>query len=67
MIHIPRAHQAFNADGVAQDKERWSKYGERTWAQLEWWGAAAAGHRQTVDPFATSTAFLSDPSQRNAP
>ena len=68
MIHIPKAHEVLNAEGVvAEEAERWRRYGARTWSQLEWWGGAAAAHRLCVDPFRGSAALLGDPSQRNAP
>jgi len=68
MIHIPKAHQELNADGVPCENEgRWGKYVDRTVAQLEWWGNAAKIHRKILNPFDTSKIFQSDPSQRNAP
>eukprot|EP00966_Prymnesium_polylepis_P185480 4299248-Prymnesium_polylepis.2 len=68
MIHIPKAHEVFDAGGLATGAEdKWRSYGARTWSQLEWWGAAAAAHKLRVDPFAGSGALLRDPSQRNAP
>ena len=70
MIHIPRAHEAFDANGVATGEgaaERWARYGARTFSQLEWWAAAAASQRIIQDPFQESAAFLDEPAQRNAP
>ena len=68
MVHVPKAHEAFDADGrPAQDAQRWAAYGSRTWSQLEWWASAAVAHRAKVNPFDASEALLGKPSQRNAP
>lgn len=68
MVHVPNAHEAFDDSGVpTSDPDRWQSYGARTWSQLEWWGTAAAAHRQVVDPLEASAALTRDPSQRNAP
>ena len=69
MIHIPRAQDVINADGVVQetDHERWRQYTARCFAQLEWWGAASKQQWKTQNPYSTSPAFNKAPSQRNAP
>jgi len=68
MVHVPKAHEAFDADGrPAEDPERWETYGARAWSQLEWWANAAAAQRLVKDPFDESKAFLGNPGQRNAP
>lgn len=68
MIHVPKAHEVFDEEGVCLDSvdgDGWRTYLGRALSQLEWW-AAAAGHRrsQVGEPAA---AFARDPSQRNAP
>jgi len=71
MIHIPFAQNVFDENGVVKGEEadfqRWKSYSDRCFSQLEWWGAAAKEHRKIVDPIKDSRAFISDPSQRNAP
>ena len=71
MIHIPFAQTVFDKDGKIQGEqaeiERWNGYVDRCFSQLEWWAEAAKEHRKVVDPYLTSPAFKSDPSQRNAP
>lgn len=78
MIHIPRAQEVLDeagsvvlATGQERDKDpdytKWSRYAGRTFSQLEWWGGAAKAHRKVINPLISSPAFLSDPSQRNAP
>lgn len=67
MIHVPRAQEVLDEDGAyanAQDAEKWTGYLGRTFAQLLWWGEAAAQQRHHSRP---SEAFAKDPSQRNAP
>jgi len=67
MIHVPKAHLAFDEDGLALDGQTWDAYAARTFSQLEWWGQAAATHRKVKDPFEESAVLLRDPGQRNAP
>lgn len=68
MIHIPKAHEVLNEEGVPiNDAESWNKYLDRCFSQLEWWGTATKQHRAIVDPFQSSPAFSTTPSQRNAP
>jgi hypothetical protein len=54
MVHVPHAHQRFDEAGMPtvgqEDADKWEEYGARTWAQLEWWGAAAAGFRADCVP-----------------
>lgn len=66
MVHVPKAHEQMGETGVAAGED-WKTYGDRTWAQLEWWGRAASAHRKLSDPFDASPAFVRAPSQRNAP
>jgi NAD(P)H-dependent FMN reductase len=68
MIHIPKAGEALDENGVPQeDAERWIQYLNRGVSQLEWWGVAAREHRAVADPFSTSPILNKEPSQRNAP
>ena len=72
MIHIPNAADVLDEDGCvmvisSDDEERWIKYCDRCFSQLEWWGTAAKEHRQKVDPFDESPSLSKTPSQRNAP
>jgi NAD(P)H-dependent FMN reductase len=67
MIHVPRAQEVFAPDGTpadGADAAQWRGYMGRAFDQLAWWGAAAARQRARDDG---TQAFLSDPSQRNAP
>ncbi|MEL6207334.1 MAG: NAD(P)H-dependent oxidoreductase, partial [Pseudomonadota bacterium] len=67
MIHVPKAHEVFDAHGrylPDADAERWSGYLGRTFSQLAWWGEAASRQRARAAP---TPAFDRDPSQRNAP
>jgi len=67
MIHVPRAQEVFNEDGSfaeGQDGGAWTRYADRTWHQLTWWGEAAQARR--AGGLATEP-FNQDPSQRNAP
>ena len=70
MIQVPRAADVFTEEGnfcEKADEDGWRKYCGRAWAQLEWWGGAAKNQRVLIDPNTVSQAFLSSPSQRNAP
>ena len=40
---------------------------DRCISQLEWWGEAAKNQQNAVDPFESSPAFRTAPSQRDAP
>lgn len=71
MIHIPFAQNVFDESGKLNgedsDIERWTRYTDRCFSQLEWWASAASEHRKIANPNEISPAFRSDPSQRNAP
>ncbi|MFO8046623.1 MAG: NAD(P)H-dependent oxidoreductase [Halomonas sp.] len=68
MIHVPKAQEALDEDGVFRDDmDRWTGYFGRTLGQLIWWAEAAAHHREKRDPTAVSPAFQRAPDQRNAP
>lgn len=70
MIHVPRAQDVFDEDGVCLegvDAGAWHDYMARTFTQLQWWAAAAREARAVQDPDAVSKPFLQNPSQRNAP
>mmetsp|Transcript_38991 Transcript_38991/g.80962 ORF Transcript_38991/g.80962 Transcript_38991/m.80962 type:complete len:257 (+) Transcript_38991:75-845(+) len=70
MIHIPKPQEFLDDDGCVQEKserEHWNNYLDRCFAQLEWWSSAAKIQREKVDPFTSSPAFRSNPSQRNSP
>jgi hypothetical protein len=47
------------------DPVRWQKYCGRCFSQLEWWAEATRRHRELVDPFDESPAFVESPDQRN--
>lgn len=69
MIHVPKAHEVFDEhgrylDGV--DAGEWSSYFNRALTQLAWW-AEAANRQRSEGESKPTTAFKSDPSQRNAP
>ena len=66
MVHVPKAHEQMDEAGATVGEE-WQAYGDRVWAQLEWWARAASEHRKVSDPFNVSPAFVRAPSQRNAP
>ncbi len=70
MIQVPRAHEVFTAEGGfadGADARAWTGYIDRGLAQLDWWAAAAARHRDRDDPHQRIGAFKARPSQRNAP
>jgi chromate reductase len=70
MIHIPHAGQVFDENGDVLDiteQEKWDRYAQRCFSQLEWWGEATKQHKQIVDPTVESPAFQSTPSERNSP
>ncbi|MEM1130207.1 MAG: NAD(P)H-dependent oxidoreductase [Pseudomonadota bacterium] len=67
MVHVPKAHEVFDADGGyldTVDADRWDTYLGRGLGQLAWWGAAARSQRAISDG---PGPFQRDPSQRNAP
>lgn len=71
MVHIPLAQEVFDDDGnIIGDEmvqQKWNGYVERCFSQLEWWGQAAKNHKQQVDPLVVSPAFVTSPTERNAP
>jgi chromate reductase len=70
MIHMPYAQKVLDENGgivEQEERDQWVSYTDRCLAQLEWWGEAAKTHRNTVDPMASSPAFVRSPSQRDAP
>ena len=67
MIHVPLAQEVFAPDGTpaeGEDPDRWQSYLGRAFDQLVWWASAAARQRSE---HAGTSAFRTDPSQRNAP
>ena len=71
MIHVPRSQSLLDEDGnlvdESEQQEKWIVYMDRCISQLEWWGEAAKNQRNAVDPFESSPAFRTAPSQRDAP
>lgn len=69
MVHIPRAAEVLNDDGLIKksEQEHWKGYVDRMVNQLEWWGEAAKNQRNLIDPVKVSPAFRKSPLQRNAP
>ena len=75
MIHIPRAQEVLDPDGIIDiskkennnDPVRWQNYCGRCFSQLEWWAEATRRHRELADPFDESPAFVESPDQRNVP
>lgn len=70
MVHVPKAQEVFDESGEVQEGEEqstWFDYFSRTFHQLVWWGEATKQHKGVVDPFELTKAFVSIPSQRNAP
>lgn len=68
MIHVPHAQNVFDDDGAylpGVDGSRWDGYLDRTLDQLRWWSTAAA--RQRGDGGERPRAFVSNPTERNAP
>lgn len=68
MIHVPRAHEVFDADGAyleGVDAAAWAGYFGRSLAQLDWWAEAARLQRERAG--LPVSAFDRDPAQRNAP
>ena len=73
MIHVPKAQEVFNDDGLpvaswARVNHRGLIISHRTFGQLIWWAQAAKEQSEVVDPEqSVLKSFKSDPSQRNAP
>lgn len=70
MIHIPKAQEVFDEQGVVADELRqtqWDSYMNRTIHQLIWWAEGASQQRERLDPTSLAEVFKKDPSQRNAP
>jgi len=68
MIHVPKAQEVFDEAGAYHPEVnagQWQGYIDRALSQLEWWAGAAA-HWRAKDA-QTPDAFLTSPSQRNAP
>lgn len=69
MVHIPKAHEAFDEAGQPLDaatEGRWSSYFGRSFDQLTWWAEAARRQREAGSQ-ARPEAFLKSPQDRNAP
>ncbi|MCS0430842.1 NADPH-dependent FMN reductase [Vibrio diabolicus] len=70
MIHIPKAQEVFDEQGVVADElqqTQWDSYMNRTVHQLIWWAEGASLQRERLDPTSLAEVFKKDPSQRNAP
>ncbi|HHF3130205.1 TPA: NADPH-dependent FMN reductase [Vibrio diabolicus] len=70
MIHIPKAQEVFDEQGVVADElqqTQWDSYMNRTMHQLIWWAEGASLQRERLDPTSLAEVFKKDPSQRNAP
>ncbi|HHF2972923.1 NAD(P)H-dependent oxidoreductase [Vibrio diabolicus] len=70
MIHIPKAQEVFDEQGVVADElqqAQWDSYMNRTIHQLIWWAEGASQQRERLDPTSLAEVFKKDPSQRNAP
>ncbi|TRW49928.1 NAD(P)H-dependent oxidoreductase [Aliidiomarina halalkaliphila] len=70
MIHVPKAQEVFDEDGVALegvDQTSWFDYFGRTFNQLIWWAQATREQRAKVDPHSLVKAFKRTPAERNAP
>lgn len=70
MIHIPKAQEVFDEQGVVADESeqtQWDSYMNRTMHQLIWWAEGASLQRERLDPTSLAEVFKKDPSQRNAP
>jgi chromate reductase, NAD(P)H dehydrogenase (quinone) len=68
MIHVPKAQTVLDPEGdysPGVDSRGWNNYFDRGLDQLDWWAEAAAAQRSTQGE--ATSAFLRDPSQRNAP
>ena len=69
MIHVPKAQDVFDENGVCQDGNdpaHWDSYLDRTFKQLAWW-AEAAERQRGFGAADAPEAFTKTPSQRNAP
>lgn len=77
MVHIPKAMDVLDEDGNLivcpedgfdnSEEERWRKYVDRMIFQVEFWANAAKSQRELGDPSQYSPAFVTKPSERNAP
>lgn len=70
MIHIPKAQEVFDEQGVVADElqqTQWDSYMNRTIHQLIWWAEGASLQRERLDPTSLAEVFKKEPSQRNAP
>ncbi|WP_076592128.1 NADPH-dependent FMN reductase [Herminiimonas arsenitoxidans] len=69
MVHIPKAHEVLNEDGVFLEtvQNKWHTYLDRTFSQLQWWASAALQQRLVGNTALQSPSFTKTPSQRNAP
>ena len=70
MIHVPKAQEAFAADGSAlpgEDQDAWFDYFGRAFNQMLWRAGAAKAYREDVDPHSMVRPFRKTPSERNAP
>lgn len=70
MIHLPKAHEIFAETGAylpGVDAGAWQQYFSRTFLQLHWWAMATQAQRQVSNPLEMTPAFLTAPTQRNAP
>ncbi|MCS0357530.1 NADPH-dependent FMN reductase [Vibrio diabolicus] len=70
MIHIPKAQEVFDEQGVVADElqqTQWDSYMNRAIHQLIWWAEGASQQRERLDPTSLAEVFKKDPSQRNAP
>ncbi|MFD1950789.1 NADPH-dependent FMN reductase [Sphingomonas arantia] len=68
MIHVPHAQDVFDEEGgypAGVDGDRWAGYFDRTLDQLCWWATAAA--RQRAGGSDRPDAFVTSPTERNAP
>lgn len=70
MIHVPKAQEAFDSEGLAKDvdgKVSWFDYFGRTFNQLIWWAQATKSHKAEIDPHNMVGSFTKTPAERNAP
>ena len=68
MIHLPNTQDIIDDHGnPIADEERWRKYTDRCFSQLEWWAKATKNQKKIDDPFQESPSFQTNPKERNAP
>jgi chromate reductase len=70
MVNIPNAMNVLDEEGNVinvEEEERWGKYLDRMIYQVEFWANAAKNQRYLEDPTKGSPAFVTSPSERNAP